>query len=158
MAIIKRYSGNPILTKDDIPYEVATVHNAGAIKFKDKYILLFRSHLLNGRSIIGIAESIDGYNFKVRPEPFMTPSTAGDFKQYEEFGVEDPRITFIDGVYLITYSAYSKYGVRIGLAKTNDFNNREYGVLIKKRIISNVSGTILATQKGTIGLAIGLDF
>jgi len=46
----------------------------------------------------------------------------------------------------------------LALAKTNDFNNREYGVLIKKRIISNVSGTILATQKGTIGLAIGLDF
>jgi predicted GH43/DUF377 family glycosyl hydrolase len=138
MAIIKRYSGNPILTKDDVPYEVATVHNAGAIKYKDKYILLFRSHLLNGRSIIGIAESIDGYNFKVRPEPFMTPSTKGDFKQYEEFGVEDPRITFIDGVYLITYSAYSKYGVRIGLAKTNDFNSVERFALITEADYRNV--------------------
>jgi predicted GH43/DUF377 family glycosyl hydrolase len=138
MAIIKRYSGNPILTKDDVPYEVATVHNAGAIKYKDKYILLFRSHLLNGRSIIGIAESIDGYNFKVRPEPFMIPSTKEDFKQYEEFGVEDPRITFIDGVYLITYSAYSKYGVRIGLAKTNDFNSVERFALITEADYRNV--------------------
>ena len=74
MSIIKRYSENPILTKDDIPYEVATVHNAGAVKFGDKYILLFRSHLLNGRSIIGLAESKDGFNFKVHPEPFMIPS------------------------------------------------------------------------------------
>jgi hypothetical protein len=71
MAVIKRYEGNPILTKDDVPYEVATIHNAGAIKFGDKYILLFRSHLLNGRSIIGLAESDDGFTFKVREEPFM---------------------------------------------------------------------------------------
>ena len=46
----------------------------------------------------------------------------------------------------------------LALAKSNDLGNREYGVLIKKRIISNVSGTILATQKGTVGIAIGLDF
>ncbi len=28
MSIIKRYNNNPILTKDDVPYPVATVHNA----------------------------------------------------------------------------------------------------------------------------------
>jgi len=37
--------------------------------------------------------------------------------------VEDPRITFIEGEYLITYSAYSRHGVRIGLAKTRDFKS-----------------------------------
>ncbi|HEX7468251.1 MAG TPA: hypothetical protein VF324_06675, partial [Methanobacterium sp.] len=109
MPLIKRYYENPILTKDDVPYEVATIHNAGAVKFGDIYILLFRSHLLNGRSIIGIAESIDGFNFKVRTAPFMIPSEEGDFKLYEEYGVEDPRITFLDGEYLITYSSYSRY-------------------------------------------------
>ena len=127
---VSRYKGNPILTKDDVPYEVATVHNAGAVKYGNKYILLFRSHLLNGRSILGIAESNDGYKFEVRPEPFMTASGEGEFKLYEEFGVEDPRITFIDGEYLITYSAYSRYGVRIGLAKTKDFESVERFALI----------------------------
>ncbi|HEY5122882.1 MAG TPA: glycoside hydrolase family 130 protein [Ignavibacteria bacterium] len=138
MAIIKRYFKNPILTKDDVPYKVATVHNAGAIKYEDKYILLFRSHLLNGRSIIGIAESNDGFNFTVHPEPFMTPSVEGDFKLYEEFGVEDPRITFIDGEYLITYSAYSRYGVRIGLAKTGDFESVKRLFLITEADYRNV--------------------
>ena len=28
MSIIKRYKNNPILTKDNVPYPVATVHNA----------------------------------------------------------------------------------------------------------------------------------
>lgn len=119
--IVQRYENNPILTKHDIPYQVETVHNAGVTKYKDKYIMIFRSHLRTGRSIIGIAESINGYDFSVRETPFMIPSEQPYFKDYEEYGVEDPRITKIDDVYYITYSAYSKFGVRIGLAKTIDF-------------------------------------
>ncbi len=122
---VKRYQGNPILTKDDVPYKVETVHNAGVAKFNDQYIMLFRSHLDTGRSIIGIADSEDGFKFTVRPQPFMTPAEDGDFKMYEEYGVEDPRITPLEGAYYITYSAYSRYGVRIGLAKTTDFQNIE---------------------------------
>ena len=29
--LVTRYEGNPILTKDDVPYPVATVHNAGMV-------------------------------------------------------------------------------------------------------------------------------
>lgn len=119
--LVKRYTDNPILTKEDVPYPVATVHNAGVVKHKDKYIMIFRSHKLNGRSILGKAESEDGFHFKVDKEPFMVPSADGVFKEYEEYGVEDPRIVYIDGEYLITYSAYSRNGVRVGLAKTTDF-------------------------------------
>ncbi|MDD2476272.1 MAG: glycoside hydrolase family 130 protein [Dysgonamonadaceae bacterium] len=136
--MIKRYSGNPILTKKDVPYPVATVHNAGMVKHNDDYIMLFRSHNLNGRSIIGKAISSDGYNFKVDPTPFITPATEGVFKEYEAFGVEDPRIVFIDGEYLITYSAYSQHGVRIGLAKTKDFKTIERFSLITEADYRNV--------------------
>ena len=72
--IVKRYEGNPILTKHDVPYPVETVHNAGATRHEGRTVLLFRSHLRNGRSIIGIAWSDDGYKFQVEPEPLMTPS------------------------------------------------------------------------------------
>ena len=51
--IVKRYSGNPILTKAEIPYPVETVHNAAVVKHGNEYIMLFRSHLRTGRSIIG---------------------------------------------------------------------------------------------------------
>jgi predicted GH43/DUF377 family glycosyl hydrolase len=44
--IITRYKKNPILTSKDVPYPVATVHNAGIVKHNDRYIMLFRSHLL----------------------------------------------------------------------------------------------------------------
>ena len=123
--LVQRYQHNPILTKDDIPYPVATVHNAGVAKFNDTYIMLFRSHLDTGRSIIGLAESEDGFHFVPRSEPFMVPSQEPVFQDYEEYGVEDPRITLIEGYYHITYSAYSRHGVRIGLARTDDFEKVE---------------------------------
>ena len=75
MSLIKRYKNNPILTKHDIPYHVATVHNAGVTKYNDKYIMIFRSHLDNGRSILGMAESSDGFNFKAFLEKLVFNSS-----------------------------------------------------------------------------------
>ncbi|MFQ5414263.1 MAG: glycoside hydrolase family 130 protein [Phycisphaerae bacterium] len=136
--IVKRYQQNPILTPAQIPYPVVTVHNAGVTKHDGRYIMLFRSHLDNGRSILGLADSDDGFNFSPRPEPFMRPMTNGPFAEYEAYGVEDPRICAIDGAYLITYSAYSKHGVRIGLARTTDFHALERIALITQADLRNV--------------------
>jgi predicted GH43/DUF377 family glycosyl hydrolase len=136
--LIERYEKNPILTRDDVPYPVATVHNAGVIKFGNRYMMLFRSHQFTGRSILGLAESDDGFQFRVRNKPFMMPAKEGIFSRYEEYGIEDPRIVFIDGEYLITYSAYSRHGVRIGLAKTEDFEQVERVSLITEADYRNV--------------------
>lgn len=135
---VKRYKDNPILTKNDVPYPVETVHNAGVTKFQDRYIMVFRSHLRTGRSIMGIAESEDGLNFKVCPEPFLVPAKEGLFGDYEEYGVEDARISLIEGEYLITYSAYSRHGVRVALAKTRDFATVERVALITQADYRNV--------------------
>src|SRR5512140_2191972 len=104
--IVRRYAHNPILTKAQIPYPVETVHNAAVVKHEGQYIMLFRSHLRTGRSIIGLARSHDGFHFAADPAPFLTPAPDGPFAAYEEFGVEDPRVTCVEGEYLITYSAY----------------------------------------------------
>jgi len=136
--LVTRYAGNPILTKQDIPYSVETVHNAGACKFEGRYLLLFRSHLRNGRSIIGIAWSDDGFKFRAEAKPFMVPATQGVFAVHEEYGVEDPRICCIGSEYYITYSAYSRSGVRIGLARTSDFKAVERVSLITQSDMRNV--------------------
>ncbi|MEX1269569.1 MAG: glycoside hydrolase family 130 protein [Balneolaceae bacterium] len=137
-SIVKRYSENPILTRDDVPYPVATVHNAGVVKHDGRYIMLFRSHRQNGRSIIGRADSEDGYHFTVHPEPFMIPAENGLFAEYEEYGVEDLRICPLDGSYFLCYSAYSRHGVRIGLARTSDFETIERISLISQADMRNV--------------------
>lgn len=128
--IVKRHAGNPILTRREVPYPVATVHNAGVVKHRENYIMLFRSHCLNGRSVIGLAYSSDGFDFQVRDEPFLVPAKKGWFAEYEEFGVEDVRICPLNGEYLLTYSAYSRHGVRVALAKTDDFVQVERVALI----------------------------
>ncbi|KPL17287.1 MAG: glycosidase [Bacteroides sp. SM23_62] len=138
MELVTRYRNNPILTKKDVPYEVATVHNAGVTKYQGHYIMLFRSHRHNGRSILGLAHSKDGFQFKVDDKPFMEPARSGIFAEYEAFGIEDPRITYIDDEYLITYSAYSQHGVRIGLAKTKDWKSVERIALITEADYRNV--------------------
>lgn len=136
--IIRRHGENPILTRRDVPYPVETVHNAGMVKHDGRYLMLFRSHLRNGRSLIGLAESNDGFHFTVRPEPFITPAKEGPFAEYEAFGVEDPRICPMEGGYLITYSAYSRHGVRVALARTTDFKHLERVSLITPADYRNV--------------------
>jgi len=139
MDVVKRYAKNPILTRDDVPYPVATVHNAGVVKYGGRYIMLFRAHRHNGRSIIGKAVSDDGYRFQVARQPFLTPAREGIFAAYEEFGVEDPRICPMPAEgFLLTYSGYSRHGVRIILARTTDFQGVQRLGLISQADMRNV--------------------
>jgi len=120
---LERYEGNPILTARDFPQEVNSVFNAGAIKCDDEYILLNRVQRLDGTSCLWVARSRDGYHFTPDPEPAMLPSTEEPFARYEEYGIEDPRITKIDDIYYITYVCYSSLDCRVGLALTKDFKD-----------------------------------
>lgn len=56
----------------------------------------------------------------VDPEPFMKPADC-----YEIYGIEDPRITLIDGVYYITYTACSDHGLAVRIARTSDWETVE---------------------------------
>ncbi|HBC97225.1 MAG TPA: glycosidase [Clostridium sp.] len=79
---------------------------------------LYEFLYLTSMSHVRLARSSDGVNFKVDDKPFIYPEN-----EYESFGVEDPRITEIDGRYYITYSSVSKYGVVTSLAVTSDFKS-----------------------------------
>jgi predicted GH43/DUF377 family glycosyl hydrolase len=139
---VLRFAGNPILTCHDVnrvwepaALKVKTVHNAGIAEFGDEVLMLFRSHLRNGTSVLGIARSADGIrDWRVDPGPAMLPCREGDafaegadrrqLIENEAGGVEDPRITRIGDTYYVTYSAYLadvKDRVRVSLATTRDF-------------------------------------
>jgi predicted GH43/DUF377 family glycosyl hydrolase len=131
--VIQRYEGNPLLTIEDIPFPCNTVFNAACAKCKGEYILLLRVEDLTGRSVFALARSGDGYDFDVEPEPVMAPcQEEGSFKEYERKGIEDPRITEIDGVYYIMYTAASPYGPLLALAKTTDFKKFERIALVSE--------------------------
>ncbi len=117
----KRRDDNPILTKDDIPYSCNTVFNAAACKVQGQYILVLRIENQTGISHLTLARSEDGYNFAIDQHPWVTPSADPQFEPYERYGIEDPRVTFLEGEYYITYTAFGPFGPRVGIAKTSDF-------------------------------------
>lgn len=120
---ILRYSNNPILEKQDVPFRVNSIFNAGAVKYNGKYILLCRVEMPTGRSSLVIAESGDGYSFKVASKPFITPEDHKDCYEYVEWGIEDARVTKIGSRYFLTYTGYSKYQPLVILAETSDFKD-----------------------------------
>ena len=75
---------------------------------------------LTSISHLRVARSADGVSFVVEREPALCAATV-----YESFGVEDPRITHLDGTYWINYSAVSPHGIATALASTRDFRRFE---------------------------------
>jgi predicted GH43/DUF377 family glycosyl hydrolase len=64
------------------------------------------------------------------------PTLAPDPEHYPEelWGIEDPRITFVDelGKYVVAYTAFSKGGPGVALALTSDFRSFErYGLVMQ---------------------------
>ena len=85
-----------------------------------------QKNYLTSISHFKIAKSKNGIDFKINEKPAMFPE-----KIYERFGIEDPRITEIDGKYYIGYSAVSDItGVTICLASTCDFISfKRHGII-----------------------------
>ncbi|MFW5996853.1 MAG: glycoside hydrolase family 130 protein [Lentisphaeria bacterium] len=121
--IFNRWQGNPVIELEDMPFRCADIRNAGAIKFKGKYLLLITVESLSGHTSIYRAHSGDGTRFDIEEQAFMEPSAEVPFRLHEEVGVMDPRITEIDNTYYITYLAESHLGFRTGLARTSDFRS-----------------------------------
>ena len=71
-------------------------------------------------SHLRVARSQDGIAFNVDAEPALTPHI-----DVEEYGVEDPRATFLDGLWYVTYVSVSRWGITTSLATTTDFRSFE---------------------------------
>jgi len=89
-----------------------------AIVYKGREYLSTMSH-------IRLAKSKDGINFNVEDKPFIHPAD-----ETEKYGVEDARVTFIDGKYYINYTAVSEDSWATALAITVDFESIERKGLI----------------------------
>ena len=80
---------------------------------------------LTSISHLRIARSKDGIDFEIDDTPAILAAN-----EYETFGVEDPRISLIEGTYYIHYVAVSPLGVVTYLASTEDFVDfRRHGVI-----------------------------
>jgi len=130
----RRHEGNPILTAADWPYPVHSVFNAGAVRLGDgTTLLLCRVEDRTGLSHLCAARSSNGIDGWVIDEQ---PTLRSDPENYPEelWGIEDPRITFVEelGKYAVAYTAFSRGGPGVALALTEDFRRFErFGLIMQ---------------------------
>ena len=80
---------------------------------------------LTSISYLRIARSKDSRHYTIDDKPFIYPST-----KHETFGVEDARVTEIEGTYYVYFSAVSPYGVGEAMVSTTDFETVEHHGMI----------------------------
>ena len=122
---LKKCEQNPLLEpiKENF-WESKAVFNLGAIYSKNQIHVLYRAigDYKNYISTLGYAFSKDGINFERFDKPVFEPK-----EEYEKGGIEDPRITEIDGIFYITYVGHHKHTLDkndiaiTALASTKDF-------------------------------------
>jgi predicted GH43/DUF377 family glycosyl hydrolase len=134
LSLFTRHSGNPILSRENWPYPINSVFNAGAVQLSDGDTLLLcrvedrtgLSHLCAARSENGI----DGWRIDSEPTLLANPHQFPE----EIWGIEDPRITYVPelGQYAVAYTSFARGGPGVSLALTRDFREFErFGVIMQ---------------------------
>lgn len=158
-AHLRKYINNPILRPiPEHNWECHTVLNPGAIEIDGITHLLYRAEGSAGLSVIGYGKSYNGVAFDRLPDPVYVPrmhfegvNVPADIRKYgvrgafksgynhypcvsgdkvpEWHGVEDPRVTEMDGRIYMIYAAYNGYQMArpaITSIDKNDFLNHHW--------------------------------
>lgn len=124
---LTRHPENPILEPiPDHPWGSRNVFNAGVIEHDGRIVLVYRGQgTENDISRLGYAVSSDGVHFERAANPVFAPEHPDEIN-----GVEDPRLTFIDGRIQMLYTAWSPEAIQVARASTTDFRTWErHGVV-----------------------------
>jgi predicted GH43/DUF377 family glycosyl hydrolase len=131
--LFTRYPDNPILTREQWPYAINSVFNAGAVVLASgETLLLCRVEDRSGLSHLCAARSengIDGWRVDTQPTLIANPR---DYPE-EIWGIEDPRITYVPELeqYAVAYTSFAYGGPGVSLALTKDFRSFErFGVIM----------------------------
>ena len=124
--LLTRHAANPIITAADLPYAANSVFNPAATIRDGETTLLMRVEDRRGLSHLTVARSPDGvagWRIDAAPTFVGRPDTHPE----EIWGVEDPRVTFIEEEqrWIVAYTAYSRGGPLVSLATTEDFETFE---------------------------------
>lgn len=127
MELLTRHPANPVLLPNPFnAWESLNVFNAGVVHHNGLFHMLYRAQGRDYVSHIGYAISEDGAAWSRLDRPVLSPAN-----EWEARGVEDPRVTCIDGRFYMTYTAYSPLGVRTCLAVSDNLIAwRRLGVML----------------------------
>src|SRR3990167_851774 len=92
-----------ILEKTNLEFENRGVLNPACIQKDGITHMFYRASNQHGVSSLGYCQLKDNKVIKRLTKPVLFPEY-----DYEKKGVEDPRITFLDGTYYLFYTAYER--------------------------------------------------
>ena len=104
-----------ILEKTNLAFENKGVLNPACIQVGDITHMFYRAINYNDISSIGYCQLKDNKVVKRLAEPVIFPEY-----DYEKKGVEDPRITLLEGLYYLFYTAYDGKNALIAYATSKD--------------------------------------
>lgn len=115
--VMWRFSHNPIINRYDIPSS-NSIFNSAVVPFEGGYAGVFRCDNKAVQMNIFAGFSDDGINWKIEHSPIVFK--AGNTEMIDSDYKYDPRVTFIDDRYWITWcNGYN--GPTIGIGYTFDF-------------------------------------
>ena len=116
---IWRYSNNPIIERDEIPSS-NSIFNSAVTKFKNTFAGVFRCDNRAREMRLHVGFSRNGIEWSINPDPIQFVS---EDEEIQNLGYGyDPRITFIEDRYYITW-CNDYHGPTIGVAYTFDFRD-----------------------------------
>ena len=102
--ILIRHPANPIMLPDPTSeWECYNVFNPSVVYHDGLFHMHYRAQGLDWVSRIGYAVSEDGVHWNRLRRPVLEPVDGADSR-----GIEDPRVTEIDGAFYMTYTAYGR--------------------------------------------------
>lgn len=154
-ATLKRFKNNPIIKPNaENAWEARATFNTAAVYEDGKVHFIYRALGDKDLSVFGYATSSDGVNIDERSdEPIYFPREAFETPGQKVFatfadhymsgggygGVEDPRITKVDGKFYMTYVAFdgaTPPRVALTSIKVDDFLNRRWDKWERPKLIS----------------------
>lgn len=142
--LFHRSPANPILQPSDRWWEKRGVLNPGIATVSGRTAMVYRAAGADGISRLGLAWSDDGIDFRRQDIPFYEGALDDPLAR---LGVEDPRITPLDGRHYLTYTKvsletadhpplsweFAPFRLRSAAGVTDDFETmREEGLILPR--------------------------
>ena len=131
-----------ILEKTNLEFENKAVLNPACIQVGDITHMFYRAVNHNDISSIGYCQLKDNKVVQRLKEPVLFPAY-----DYEKKGVEDPRITLLDGTYYLFYTAYNGKNALIAYATSKDLVHFAKQGLISPKISYDKAEDIFRESK-----------
>jgi predicted GH43/DUF377 family glycosyl hydrolase len=103
------------LEKTDLEFENKAVLNPACVQIGEITHLFYRAVNRHDVSAIGYCQLKDNKVIKRLKKPILFPE-----HDYEKNGLEDPRVTFLDGIYYLLYTVYDGQNALIAYATSPD--------------------------------------